>query len=342
MFLKDKLWRRERTTGGHSCSSGPLQSAAIILLAVVLCAFVAPPTAEAQVGATDAFMPRSWQPGAEPSRDASRARSSRRGGVTTTTRLEEFGVPERSARRSARSGNGYTTRIVERKRTVKRVRVAALTNVGVSSAGPRRAVKKRAQATRVAALGGVVPNVSAPSGSLTGGGIAWRASSGCLAGNLRSIVASLTGYGSVTVNSTCRSPGHNRRVGGARKSWHLTGNAVDFRIHGATISAGCTRCFAVALVASSTTAAAASISTTARRGHSDRACHEGLAFQHPGLRHGAGMLFFAPAEASANGECSERRSFRVGDLSGQASGFRGRESRASIALSTVIRPSTMA
>ncbi len=236
MFLKDKLWRRERSTGGLNCTSGRLQSVAMILLAVVLCTFIGAQAVHAQVSATDAFMPRSWQPGAEPSREVSRARSSRRNGVTTTTKLEEFSVPKRASRRAVRSGSGTASRVVERKRTAKRVRVAALTNVGVSSAAPRRAVKKSAQSTRVASLGSAVPSLAAPAPrSLTGGGIAWRANSACLAGNLRSIVSSLTGYGSVTVNSTCRSARHNRRVGGARKSWHLTGNAVDFRIHGANV-----------------------------------------------------------------------------------------------------------
>ena len=69
--------------------------------------------------------------------------------------------------------------------------------------------------------------------SVAGGGIAWRASSGCLAGNLRSAIAHVaSAYGSVTVNSTCRSPGHNRSVGGAPKSWHLKGEAADIRVHG--------------------------------------------------------------------------------------------------------------
>jgi uncharacterized protein YcbK (DUF882 family) len=39
-------------------------------------------------------------------------------------------------------------------------------------------------------------------------------------------------FGSVTVNSTCRSRRHNARVGGASRSMHLTGDAADFRIHG--------------------------------------------------------------------------------------------------------------
>lgn len=72
----------------------------------------------------------------------------------------------------------------------------------------------------------------APRESVGGGGVAWRASSSCLAGNLQSVIAGVASYGSVTVNSTCRSHSHNRRVGGASKSWHLTGQAADIRVHG--------------------------------------------------------------------------------------------------------------
>ncbi|MDZ4840705.1 MAG: D-Ala-D-Ala carboxypeptidase family metallohydrolase [Hyphomicrobium aestuarii] len=39
-------------------------------------------------------------------------------------------------------------------------------------------------------------------------------------------------FGSVRVNSTCRSHSRNARVGGARRSHHLTGDAVDFRVSG--------------------------------------------------------------------------------------------------------------
>ncbi|QKV20090.1 YcbK family protein [Oricola thermophila] len=41
-------------------------------------------------------------------------------------------------------------------------------------------------------------------------------------------------YGPVTVNSTYRSPKHNRRVGGRKRSWHLKCAAVDFRVHAGT------------------------------------------------------------------------------------------------------------
>lgn len=67
----------------------------------------------------------------------------------------------------------------------------------------------------------------------SGGGVRWVANSGCLNGSLRALVASVAAnYGSVTVSSTCRSRGHNASVGGAKSSHHLTGNAVDFRVHG--------------------------------------------------------------------------------------------------------------
>ncbi|MEZ5856116.1 MAG: D-Ala-D-Ala carboxypeptidase family metallohydrolase [Hyphomicrobiaceae bacterium] len=88
---------------------------------------------------------------------------------------------------------------------------------------------------RVASLGNsYVPSPSKPSKSLSGGGgIKWLASAGCLDGGIRSILSQVASrFGSVTVNSTCRSRQHNRSVGGASRSKHLTGDAADFRVHG--------------------------------------------------------------------------------------------------------------
>jgi hypothetical protein len=75
------------------------------------------------------------------------------------------------------------------------------------------------------------PKRSVAAGS--GGGINWSASASCLNGTLRSVLSDIAAnYGSLRVNSTCRSHSHNARVGGAPKSYHLSGDAVDFRVFG--------------------------------------------------------------------------------------------------------------
>lgn len=92
----------------------------------------------------------------------------------------------------------------------------------------------RRRGVRTASLGtdfGTAPSFGP---SLSGGGVRWAANSGCLNSSLRAVIHQVaSAFGPVTVNSTCRSRGHNRRVGGAHRSHHLSGNAVDFRVHGA-------------------------------------------------------------------------------------------------------------
>jgi hypothetical protein len=133
----------------------------------------------------------------------------------------------KSARRSGYSGKysaGTKKRVASKKSRKKLGGYAAKTE-------PKRYKGKR---VKVAALGDrsfLPPKEPAP--SLTGSGVRWVASSGCLDGGLKSIVYQVAAnFGPVTVNSTCRSKGRNRAVGGAKRSKHLTGDAVDFRVRG--------------------------------------------------------------------------------------------------------------
>jgi hypothetical protein len=134
------------------------------------------------------------------------------------------------------------------------VRVASLSNDGETATAPARPKRQasiaqsdedRPQAskpkrTRVASIDRSSTDDSTPTRrrSLSGGSINWLASGSCLNGTLRSVLADLSSnYGPITVNSTCRSRGHNARVGGAPRSKHLSGDAVDFRIHSNTSAA---------------------------------------------------------------------------------------------------------
>jgi hypothetical protein len=74
---------------------------------------------------------------------------------------------------------------------------------------------------------------SAP--SLAGDAIKWQptALTDCLAAPLRGVLVELAGaFGPITVRWTCRSKEVNARVRGAKRSYHLTGNAVDFNVTG--------------------------------------------------------------------------------------------------------------
>ena len=130
-------------------------------------------------------------------------------------------------------------RSAKRSKSARRTRTASLGNTELPSTRSARSERRTAKRgvprrTRVASLGGGFSAAPSTAPAVAGGGgIRWAASSGCLNSGLRSVVASVASmFGGVTVNSTCRSRGHNRRVGGASQSHHLTGNAVDFRVRG--------------------------------------------------------------------------------------------------------------
>ena len=109
-------------------------------------------------------------------------------------------------------------------RAAKRLRAAA--DVSDDESRPSRAKGKRYAAR------GPVDYDPRPRRSLSGG-VSWSAPSGCLNGTLRSVVSEVaSSFGGVRVTSTCRSRSQNARAGGAKRSHHLTGDAVDFRVFG--------------------------------------------------------------------------------------------------------------
>lgn len=168
-------------------------------LAMALMALIAMPADQANAG-----FERFWEEGdalrpQKKQRSRSATRATRRGSVYASGSRRARGL-----RRAAQREDGYT-----RKRRGRRVKVAALgkdTYSGYGYASPKASIS---------------------------GGVRWVASSGCLNGSLTAVINQVAArFGSVTVNSTCRSRRHNARVGGAHKSKHLTGNAVDFRVRG--------------------------------------------------------------------------------------------------------------
>ncbi|MGE5267463.1 MAG: YcbK family protein [Deltaproteobacteria bacterium] len=128
--------------------------------------------------------------------------------------------------------SGYVARPKSAARAA-RAKSKAFKSYGAAYGSKSKKVASKTKLKKYAALDtGAMVDALPPAKSLTGGGVRWAASASCLNGTLRSVVTQVASYAPVTVNSTCRSKSHNRKVGGASKSHHLTGDAVDFRVHG--------------------------------------------------------------------------------------------------------------
>jgi hypothetical protein len=100
--------------------------------------------------------------------------------------------------------------------------------------------RKGKDGTKVASVGAFVASVPgrkslSKAGKTFKGNVSWNAPSGCVPGALKGVLYQISQkFGPVVVHSSMRGQKHNRRVGGARKSWHLKCMATDFRVHGSS------------------------------------------------------------------------------------------------------------
>lgn len=147
--------------------------------------------------------------------------------IIRESKSAEQRVARRSVRVASLGNDAYSTDDDSPRRSSRRA-------AAISSEDRPQTVRRSRTASRSSDSSPVERPAARSRGSLSGGGnVSWVASASCLDGGLRSIVASIaSNFGPVTVNSTCRSSSRNRSVGGAEKSYHLSGSAVDFRVHG--------------------------------------------------------------------------------------------------------------
>jgi hypothetical protein len=157
------------------------------------------------------------------------------------TRSAAKATPRARTRRLPRSVVQHAKRNVTRSAKPPELPAKATSGQPVEAEPEQPAEEIPELPVKVASLTSTVPSSSqttTPEDAVTGGSppvppVNWVASSRCLAARLRATINYVArNYGSVRVNSTCRSRRHNRRVGGAGRSYHIGGRAADIRIFG--------------------------------------------------------------------------------------------------------------
>jgi len=135
----------------------------------------------------------------------------------------------RAERRKLKSKKTSKVR-TKRKKTRRSTKRTKSTKRRIKTAKVSRKVRK--------AKKGKVQKIKKSTNAFVGGrskGIRKSAPWRCVPPRLKSVIAQVSKkFGRVTINSTHRSVGYNRKVGGKRRSYHLRCQAVDFRVHGST------------------------------------------------------------------------------------------------------------
>lgn len=127
----------------------------------------------------------------------------------------------------------------ERRKAKSKTRAKAKTRVKTKKTNRRAKNTKRKRIIRKASIKrSKTRRIKRSTNAFVGGrskGITKAAPWKCVPGQLKSVISQVSKkFGRVTINSTHRSRGYNRKVGGKRRSYHLRCQAVDFRVSGNT------------------------------------------------------------------------------------------------------------
>lgn len=181
-----------------------------------------------------------------PSSDETKLLAARkRASAAWARKKADFQAKREAARKETRKSAKKPTRKTAKNGSVRK---AAIKRVAKRKIAQKKVVKKRSAKKKTKRVArkrsnkriakGKVQRIKRVSSAFVGGrskGIRRNAPWRCVPGRLKAVIKQVSRkFGRVTVNSTHRSRGHNRRVGGKRGSYHLGCRAVDFRVHGRT------------------------------------------------------------------------------------------------------------
>lgn len=162
----------------------------------------------------------------------------------SATNAQSAGQPQQKAAKKTKrtkvaaktSGKQALTKKSAAGRKVKLTAKSKSPNVAAKTPGKSKP-KGGTKVASVSAFVSLAPirRTLAKKGGTFKGNVSWQAPSGCVPGALKSVLYQVSEkFGPVVVLSSMRGQKHNRRVGGARKSWHLKCMATDFRVRGST------------------------------------------------------------------------------------------------------------
>lgn len=159
--------------------------------------------------------------------------------VPTIAQIQEAKIAEHKARVEAQQ-KAYKDAVLKSSGSKNTgAKIAAPANQAVKTpAAATKQTSKMVNTGKIASLKNSTTKPvqkAAPKKVKTGSRIKLNANWKCVPGKLKTVIVQASKkFGPVVVNSTNRSRRKNRRIGGAKHSWHIGCRAVDFRVKGNT------------------------------------------------------------------------------------------------------------